>query len=60
MRRARRSQTPQQIVDTLLGYPERTRFQILAPVVKGRKGEFVDMIELLRSDATPARSSTAR
>ncbi len=44
------SQTPQQIVDTLLGYPERTRFQILAPVVKGRKGEFVDMIELLRSD----------
>ena len=54
------SQTPQQIVDTLLGYPERTRFQILAPVVKGRKGEFVDMIELLRSDATPARSSTAR
>ena len=44
------SQTPQQIVDTLLGYPERTRFQILSPVVKGRKGEFVDMIELLRSD----------
>ena len=44
------SQTPQQIVDTLLDYPERTRFQILAPVVKGRKGEFVDMLELLRSD----------
>lgn len=44
------SQTPQQIVDALLSYPERTRFQILAPVVKGRKGEFVDMLELLRSD----------
>ena len=44
------AQTPQQIVDTLLAKPERTRFQILAPVVKGRKGEFVDMLELLRSD----------
>ena len=32
------SQTPQQIVDTLLGYPERTRFQILAPVVQGPQG----------------------
>ena len=44
------AQTPQQIVDALLAKPERTRFQILAPVVKGRKGEFVDMLELLRSD----------
>ena len=31
------AQTPQQMVDTLLKYPERTRFQILAPVVRGRK-----------------------
>ncbi|OXN01286.1 excinuclease ABC subunit UvrA [Bifidobacterium vansinderenii] len=44
------AQTPQQIVDTLMARPERTRFQILAPVVKGRKGEFVETIELLRSD----------
>ena len=44
------AQTPQQIVDALLAKPERTRFQILAPLVKGRKGEFVDMLELLRSD----------
>ena len=44
------AQTPQQIVDALLAKPERTRFQILAPVVKGRKGEFVDMLALLRSD----------
>lgn len=36
-------QTPQQIVDQLLELPEKTRFQILAPVVKGRKGEFVDL-----------------
>ncbi|MFD0705003.1 excinuclease ABC subunit UvrA [Alloscardovia venturai] len=43
-------QTPQQIVDSLMARPERTRFQLLAPVVKGRKGEFVEMIETLRSD----------
>nr|WP_235861480.1 excinuclease ABC subunit UvrA [Tersicoccus phoenicis] len=36
-------QTPQQIVDQLLELPEGTRFQVLAPVVRGRKGEFVDL-----------------
>lgn len=44
------AQTPQQMVDALLQQPERTRFQILAPVVRGRKGEFTDLLELLRSD----------
>ena len=44
------AQTPQQIVDSLLSKPEGTRFQLLAPVVKGRKGEFVELIETLRSD----------
>lgn len=44
------AQTPQQIVDTLLRLPERTRFQILAPVARGRKGEFVELLETLRSD----------
>ncbi|QOL33093.1 excinuclease ABC subunit UvrA [Bifidobacterium eulemuris] len=44
------AQTPQQIVDALLAKPERTRFQILAPVAKGRKGEFVELLEVLRSD----------
>ena len=44
------AQTPQQMVDSLLAKPERTRFQILAPVVRGRKGEFVDLLELLRAD----------
>ena len=34
----------------MLQYPERTRFQILAPVVRGRKGEFEDLLELLRGD----------
>jgi excinuclease ABC subunit A len=36
-------QSPQQIVDQLLELEEKTRFQILAPVVRGRKGEFVDL-----------------
>ncbi|WP_262337732.1 excinuclease ABC subunit UvrA [Micrococcus cohnii] len=40
-------QTPQQIVDQLLRLPERTRFQVLAPVVRGRKGEFVDLFSSL-------------
>lgn len=44
------SQTPQQMTDSLLAMPERTRLQILAPVVRGRKGEFKDTLELLRSD----------
>lgn len=44
------AQTPQQMVDTLLKNPDRTRFQILAPVVRGRKGEFEDLLELLRGD----------
>ena len=33
-------QTPQQIVDRILQLPDGTRFQVLAPVVRGRKGEY--------------------
>lgn len=44
------AQTPQQIVDTLMRLPERTRFQILSPVARGRKGEFVEVLDTLRSD----------
>ncbi|WP_125612234.1 excinuclease ABC subunit UvrA [Specibacter cremeus] len=40
-------QTPQQIVDQLQEMPEGTRFQVLAPVVRGRKGEFVDLFREL-------------
>ena len=42
-------QTPQQIVDRLLELPEGTRFQVLAPVVRARKGEFVDLFAELQS-----------
>lgn len=41
-------QTPQQIVDRLLTLPERTRFQVLAPVVRRRKGEFADLFSSLQ------------
>jgi excinuclease ABC subunit A len=38
-------QTPEQIVDQVLELPEGTRFQVLAPIVKGRKGEFPALFE---------------
>ena len=40
-------QTPQQIVDQVLAMEEGIRFQVLAPVVRTRKGEFVDLFEKL-------------
>ena len=40
-------QTPQQIVDRVLLLPEGTRFQVLAPVVRGRKGEYESLFEEL-------------
>ena len=36
-------QTPQNIVDQILALPENTRFQVLAPVIRARKGEFLDL-----------------
>ncbi|MEO7131373.1 MAG: excinuclease ABC subunit UvrA, partial [Dermatophilaceae bacterium] len=42
-------QSPQQIVDQLLLLPDQTRFQLLAPVVQGRKGEFVDLFAELQT-----------
>ncbi len=43
------SQTPQQIVDQIMAEDEGTRFAVIAPVVKGRKGEHLDVFEDLRS-----------
>src|SRR5215207_8080617 len=40
-------QTPQQIVDRVLELPEGTRFQVLAPVIRGRKGEYLDLFRQL-------------
>ncbi|MDO5512849.1 excinuclease ABC subunit UvrA [Corynebacterium sp.] len=38
-------QTPQQIVDQVLALEEGLKFQVLAPVVRTRKGEFVDLFK---------------
>lgn len=38
-------QTPQQIVDRILELPEATRFQVLAPVVRGRKGTYDTLLD---------------
>ena len=43
-----RRQTVDQMVDQLLSMPEKTRIQLLAPVVRGRKGEHVKVLEQAR------------
>ena len=49
-------QTPQQIVDRILELPAGTRFQVLAPVVRGRKGEYENLLgELLAQGYSRAR-----
>ena len=42
------AQTAQQIVDRLVALPEGTRFQLLAPIVRGRKGEHSDLLAALQ------------
>ncbi|RLL46641.1 excinuclease ABC subunit UvrA [Oceanobacillus piezotolerans] len=44
------SQTIQQMVDRVMEYPERTKMQILAPVISGRKGEHVKVLETLKKE----------
>ena len=43
-------QTPQQIVDRVLTLPEGTRFQVIAPVVRGRKGTYETLVADLAAD----------
>ena len=42
-------QTPQQIVDQVLALPAKTRFQVLAPVVRERKGEYQELFRQLQT-----------
>ncbi|MED4933740.1 excinuclease ABC subunit UvrA [Heyndrickxia coagulans] len=39
------SQTVEQMVDRIMAYPERTRLQVLAPVVSGKKGRHVKLLD---------------
>lgn len=41
-------QTVDQIVDTVLKLPEKTKIQIMAPIVRGRKGEYVKELDNIR------------
>ena len=43
-------QTPQQIVDQILELPVKTKFQVLAPLVRERKGEYLEVFKQLQSD----------
>jgi excinuclease ABC subunit A len=43
-------QSPQQIVDRLAQLPDGTRFQVLAPVVRGRKGEYETLLTDLQAE----------
>ncbi len=60
-------QSPQQIVDRVLELDEGTRFQVLAPVIRGRKGEYTELLRELqvkgysraRVDGTVIRLETA-
>ena len=49
-------QSPQQIVDQILAMPPTTKFQVLAPVIRARKGEFLDLFtELITQGYSRAR-----
>ena len=41
-------QSAAQITDTVLGWPEETRIEVLAPLVRGRKGEFRELLDDVR------------
>ena len=43
-----RPQTVDQVVDKICELPERTKFQLLAPIVRGRKGEYVKELDRIR------------
>jgi len=49
-------QTPQNIVDQIMQMPEGSKFQVLAPVIRARKGEFIDLFK----DFTTAGYSRVR
>jgi len=54
------AQTVQQMVDAIAGLPEGTKFQILAPIVRGRKGEYrKELLEMRKAGYVRARVNGA-
>jgi excinuclease ABC subunit A len=43
-------QTPQQIVDQILAYPEETRVLVIAPMIRNEAGEFRDVLEKIKRE----------
>ena len=43
-------QTVQQMVDTIMNLPDRTKFMVLSPVIRGKKGEYKQLFEQLRKE----------
>ena len=56
--RAIEAQSAEQIVDQVMMLPEGSKFMVLAPVVRGRKGEFRDLLEGCAPRGSPASRST--
>ena len=54
------AQTVSQMVDAVLAQPQDQRWMLLAPVVNERKGEHLQLLDDLKSQALSARASTAR
>lgn len=48
--RVMQKQTVQEIVDAVLGYPEGTKFLVMAPIVRGRKGEYRELLKQIAKD----------
>jgi len=44
------AQSQEQIVDQILEMPQETRFMVIAPLIRGRKGEYRDLLEQVRRD----------
>jgi excinuclease ABC subunit A len=44
------SQTVEQMVDRLMEYPERTKLQILAPIIRGKKGEHIKVLDQIKKE----------
>ena len=60
MRRPIRQQTPEQIVDGLLALAEGTKAILMAPMVRGRKGQHAEVLEAIRKAGFVRAASMAR
>ena len=54
------AQSAEQIIDQIMGMEEGTRFMVLAPIVRGRKGEYGKQLEELRVRGLHARQGRRR